>query len=101
VIRSVYLFLALVIPACGLGEATPLVKGDPIKSSESRITVTAESEPTTFVNNVNVVFGNLLFSTTDLEVPGPLPLNLVRYYNSSLEEENWINGLGMTCNYPQ
>ena len=76
-------------------------KGSALNESVKRITVTASGEPSTFVNNVNVIFGNLLFASQDLEVPGPLPLNLIRYYNSeNTEYNNWLPGNGMSTNYP-
>lgn len=83
-------------------------KGDPLaqlcshetKGSKPDVSVTAFSEPSTFVNNVNTIFGNFLLSTVDFTVPGPTPLHMIRYYNSSLKKISFLNGLGMTMNIP-
>jgi RHS repeat-associated protein len=77
-----------------------VAKNSAVNDSVKRISVTATSEPSTFVNHVNVIFGNLLFASQDLAVPGPMPLNLIRYYNSENNEYDWIPGTGMSTNYP-
>jgi RHS repeat-associated protein len=71
------------------------------KISEKDVTVTAEAQPSTFVNHVNTIFGNLLIPTVDLSFEGPTPLSMVRYYNSQNVGYTWLFGIGMTSNYAQ
>ncbi|MGH2639283.1 MAG: DUF6531 domain-containing protein, partial [Rhabdochlamydiaceae bacterium] len=70
-----------------------------IKAAHDRICLSAESEPTSFVNNVNTIHGNLLLSSVDIVQPGPHPLHFVRYYDNMRALNLWL-GKGTTTNYP-
>ncbi len=71
----------------------------PLITPEKHIRVSAESAPTSFVGNVNTIFGNYLLTSTDLIQPGPVPLHFTRYYDSQRENDVWF-GAGTTVNYP-
>lgn len=71
----------------------------PPQVPEPVTTISAESEPSSFVSNVNVIFGNLLLSTCDLVQHGPEPLHFNRYYNSERGSYLWL-AKSMSCNYP-
>ena len=73
---------------------------DSYTQAKEEISVTATGEPSSFVNNVSTIFGNLLLSSVDLPSAGPHALPLVRYYNSQLSYVTWLQGMGMTSNYP-
>jgi RHS repeat-associated protein len=70
------------------------------KLSSHKASVTAESEPSSFVGNVNTIFGNLLLPSVDLTVQSPVPLPVIRYYNSQSTRCLWMYGMGMSSNYP-
>ena len=77
-----------------------LFSSDSYSQAKEQISVTATGEPSSFVNHVNTIFGNLLLSSVDLPSPGPHSLPLIRYYNSQLSYNTWLQGTGMTSNYP-
>ena len=78
----------------------PLFSSDSYKQGKENISVTATGAPSSFVNHVNTIFGNLLFASVDIPASGPHSLPLIRYYNSQLPTVTWMPGMGMTSNYP-
>jgi len=79
---------------------TSLLSADSGKQGREEISVTGTGAPSSFVNHVNTIFGNLLLASVDLPASGPHSLPLVRYYNSQLSYCTWLSGTGMTSNYP-
>ena len=77
-----------------------LTASDGRPSGNEHITVTGTGAPSSFVNHVNTIFGNLLFACEDISAQGPHSLPLIRYYNSQISDHSWIPGTGMTSNYP-
>ncbi len=76
-----------------------VLHADHSSKASSYQTLTAETAPNSFVNNVNTIFGTLLLSSVDIVQHGPHPLHLQRYYNSDRCLGLWL-GKGMSINYP-
>ena len=84
-----------------LGCVFPVMAFDSSEQGKEQISVTAHGAPSSFVNHVNAIFGNLLFACEDVPAVGPHSVPLIRYYNSQLPRYDWwIPGSGMTSNYP-
>ena len=83
-----------------LGCVFPVMAFDSSEQGKEQISVTAHGAPSSFVNHVNAIFGNLLFACEDVPAVGPHSVPLIRYYNSLLAKCGWIHGTGMTSNYP-
>ena len=75
------MWMAYAFSAMAEGSLPHTDQGNPSVSDQQdrfdhEISLTAEAEPSTFVNNVNTIFGNFLLPTIGLVVPGPTPLPL-------------------------
>jgi hypothetical protein len=87
-----FFFLFLSQLAFGNDKADPLAKED--------VSVAAHLAPSSFVNNVNTIFGTYHEANCDLVVPGPVALPLHRYYNSSSLYMSSIDYMNIAINYP-
>jgi len=80
---------------------TSYLPAEPIESlSQQEAAFAQEAAPSSFVNNVNVIFGTFHHNGTDLIVPGPTPLHLTHSYSSDSFFENWMGKAAMSTNYP-
>jgi RHS repeat-associated protein len=73
-------------------------KGD--HPTQKEISVPSHMAPSSFVNNVNTIFGSFHDAETDLIVPGPTPLHFTRYYNSESFFHGPLGYMAMGVNYP-
>ena len=80
--------------------SSPLAATISRAEGKEQISVTSTGAPSSFVNHVNTIFGNLLYAWEDIPSSGPHSLPLIRYYNSQISDRLWIPGTGMTSNYP-
>src|ERR1700722_1678621 len=59
-----------------------------------------EGEPSSFVNNVNVISGTFHHSSVGLTIPGQEALALQHFYSSDACFENWMGRVALSTNFP-
>src|ERR1700722_16120684 len=59
-----------------------------------------EGEPSSFVNNVNVISGTFHHSSVGLTIPGQEALALQHFYSSDACFENWMGRTALSTNFP-
>ena len=76
------------------------LSADADKTNEAGFSIAGEFEPSSYVNNsVNAITGSFFHTTKDLTVPGPAPMDLLRYTNSEIFNFHFL-GRGMSTNFP-
>lgn len=70
------------------------------EKGEQPASVTPEAPPASFVNSVHVVSGTFYFSTNELTLPGPIPLNVSHHYNSETSFRTWMGHSPFASNFP-
>src|SRR5689334_18102564 len=59
-----------------------------------------DGEPSSFVNNVNVISGTFHHSGMDLVIPGQEALQLSHFYSSDCFFDNWMSKTALSTNFP-